>query len=255
MPHRCTPSPREFHGADHESTPNQYSLAVTYCELLTGTLPFNGKNYRQLALQHTGMQPDLSQLPEHDRPVVARALAKDPGERFRSCLDFIQALEEAAPVPAPARTPSRLVRSLKSTLTDLKTTRGAVTPGANERTQWWNSPRKRPPSPPAETLAEYRFLECLSRLPIGEVWKAEHQDGRRCLVKLVFGCQAADEMGGSGAVARLASLRHPALEPFLVIRDGPNRVALISDEHDSAYLTASTSAGQRASPACRARNC
>src|SRR6266542_5054583 len=32
---------------------DQYSLAVTYQELLTGTLPFQGKNSRQLLLLHT----------------------------------------------------------------------------------------------------------------------------------------------------------------------------------------------------------
>src|SRR5438067_214727 len=57
---------------------DQYSLAVVYCELLAGQRPFAGKNIRQLALQHMTEPPDLSMLPEADRPVVDRALAKDP---------------------------------------------------------------------------------------------------------------------------------------------------------------------------------
>jgi serine/threonine protein kinase len=71
---------------------DQYSLGIVYVELLTGKRPFSGKNIRQLALQHMTEQPDLSMLPEADRPVVARSLAKDPDERFPSCTAFIRAL-------------------------------------------------------------------------------------------------------------------------------------------------------------------
>lgn len=71
---------------------DQYSLAVVYCELLTGQRPFSGKNIRQLALQHMAEAPDLSLLPESDRAAVARALAKNPDERFATCQQFIRAL-------------------------------------------------------------------------------------------------------------------------------------------------------------------
>ena len=71
---------------------DQYSLAIVYVELLTGKRPFPGKNIRQLALQHMTEPPDLSMLPEADRPIVARALAKDPDERFPSCTAFVRAL-------------------------------------------------------------------------------------------------------------------------------------------------------------------
>ena len=72
---------------------DQYSLGIVYVELLTGKRPFAGKNIRQLALQHMTEAPDLSMLPEGDRPAVARALAKDPDERFPSCTAFIRALQ------------------------------------------------------------------------------------------------------------------------------------------------------------------
>src|SRR5215471_7816583 len=71
---------------------DQYSLAVVYVELLTGRRPFPGKNIRQLALQHMTEPPDLSMIPEADRPVVARALAKNPDDRFPSCTAFVRAL-------------------------------------------------------------------------------------------------------------------------------------------------------------------
>ncbi len=71
---------------------DQYSLAIVYQELLTGQRPFNGKNVRQLAHQHLNEPPELRALPEGDRPVVARALEKDPAKRFPNCLAFVRAL-------------------------------------------------------------------------------------------------------------------------------------------------------------------
>jgi eukaryotic-like serine/threonine-protein kinase len=71
---------------------DQYSLAIVYQELLTGVRPFNGRNIRQLAMQHMGEEPNLLSLPEEDRPAVLRALHKEPTKRFPSCSAFIQAL-------------------------------------------------------------------------------------------------------------------------------------------------------------------
>src|SRR5262249_58946365 len=80
----------------------QSSLAVVYCELLTGRLPFNGRSFRALSLQHTSGKPDLSLLPEADQAVVARALAKDPRQRYRSCTEFIRALGEQPETALPS---------------------------------------------------------------------------------------------------------------------------------------------------------
>ncbi len=71
---------------------DQYSLAVMYQELLTGTRPFNGRTIAQLATQHVHSAPNLNPLPPGDRPVIARALEKDPLRRFASCCEFIDAL-------------------------------------------------------------------------------------------------------------------------------------------------------------------
>ncbi len=90
---------------------DQYSLAIVYQELLTGTLPFTGKNARQLMLQHLREAPDLAALPAGDREVVARALSKVPGERFASCSDFVTALA-AGSAPPPPREPLADLRLL-----------------------------------------------------------------------------------------------------------------------------------------------
>jgi len=74
---------------------DQYSLAVMYQELLTGTRPFGGRTIAQLATQHVHCAPNLAPLPAADRPVLARALEKDPQRRFSNCCEFIDALRAA----------------------------------------------------------------------------------------------------------------------------------------------------------------
>jgi formylglycine-generating enzyme required for sulfatase activity/serine/threonine protein kinase len=86
---------------------DQYALAVSYCQLRGGRLPFEGGPAQVLA-GHLMMEPDLSMLPEEERAVVARALAKEPADRWPTCRAFVQALAQdtvrgAAPAPPPAR--------------------------------------------------------------------------------------------------------------------------------------------------------
>jgi serine/threonine protein kinase len=90
-------APPETFGGKISDRSDQYSLAIVYQELLTGQRPFNGKNPRTLAHQHINEQPELRSLPEAERPVIARALAKDPNKRFPNCLAFVRALYNARP--------------------------------------------------------------------------------------------------------------------------------------------------------------
>lgn len=88
-------APEVFDGRP-SSNSDQYSLAVMYQELLTGTRPFDGRTIAQLATQHVHSAPNLEPLPPMDRPIVARALEKNPERRFASCLEFIETLRGAA---------------------------------------------------------------------------------------------------------------------------------------------------------------
>jgi serine/threonine protein kinase len=87
---------------------DQYSLAIVFQELLTGTRPFNGANTRQLLMQHINGTPDMAAVPVADRPVLGRALNKSPNDRWPSCLDMITGLKRAGaqPPPAPAKAPA-----------------------------------------------------------------------------------------------------------------------------------------------------
>jgi serine/threonine protein kinase len=87
---------------------DQYSLAIVYQEILTGERPFTGSTMRQLVLQHLQTPPNLTSLPVADRPVIGRALNKNPDERYPTCHEFVKALRSAtitsgarsAPLPA-----------------------------------------------------------------------------------------------------------------------------------------------------------
>ncbi|WP_153558297.1 protein kinase domain-containing protein [Roseimaritima sediminicola] len=74
---------------------DQYSLAVMYQELLTGKRPFSGRTIAQLATQHIHSTPDLDSLPPCDRPILARALEKDPQRRYAGCRELVEALASA----------------------------------------------------------------------------------------------------------------------------------------------------------------
>jgi len=71
---------------------DQYSLAIVYQEMLTGVLPFPGRTPAQLTAQHLNSRPRLTPLPPPDRATIARALAKDPDQRFPSCRAMVDAL-------------------------------------------------------------------------------------------------------------------------------------------------------------------
>ncbi len=75
---------------------DQYSLAVSYAELRLNRRLYPGKAYAELMRFHTENAPDLAPLPEAEQRVLLRALAKNPNERFGSCMEFARALERAA---------------------------------------------------------------------------------------------------------------------------------------------------------------
>jgi hypothetical protein len=82
---------------------DQYSFALTWYEMRTSRRAFNGKTQIEVAEQHLNEKPDLSGVPVAEQRVLHRALAKDPGQRFPSCVVFVQALKEALTPSQPKR--------------------------------------------------------------------------------------------------------------------------------------------------------
>jgi serine/threonine protein kinase len=86
---------------------DQYSLAIVFQELLTGTRPFTGTNTRQLLMQHLNGTPEMSALSEGDRQAIGRALAKKPDDRWPTCTDLVRVLKESGAPPARPASGSR----------------------------------------------------------------------------------------------------------------------------------------------------
>ena len=83
-------APEMFHGRISLRS-DQYSLAVSFCLLRGGRLPFDGPPAQMMA-GHILQPPDLTMLPAAERAVVAMALAKEPQQRFESSTAFVAAL-------------------------------------------------------------------------------------------------------------------------------------------------------------------
>lgn len=75
-----------------------YALGVMLYEMLTGRLPFTGSSMGEVLMRHLSDQPDLSGLPEPFAGVIARALAKDPQERYENADEMVEALVSASEV-------------------------------------------------------------------------------------------------------------------------------------------------------------
>ncbi len=85
-----------------------YQLGLLLFELVTGRLPFVGRNHAETGvLQSTHPVPRMAQY-KHDTPaalqdLVDRALAKNPAERFANAEMFLAALEALQLPPPPPR--------------------------------------------------------------------------------------------------------------------------------------------------------
>lgn len=98
--------PEQLLGKPVSGQADQYALAVTAYQLLSGAPPFVNTNAAVVIGQHLNTPPpplgvDRPELSVLD-PVLQRALAKEPLERFPTCLEFAAALRAAAATNAVA---------------------------------------------------------------------------------------------------------------------------------------------------------
>ncbi len=101
-------APEQLMGEDLDGRADQYALAATAFHLLSGSPPFHHSNPTVVISQHltasppalADRRPELSALD----PVLAKALSKDPKERFDRCVDFSRALAHRLGVEPAADT-------------------------------------------------------------------------------------------------------------------------------------------------------
>ncbi|HEX4281071.1 MAG TPA: protein kinase [Solirubrobacteraceae bacterium] len=90
-------APEQASGQPVTPATDVYSAGIVLYEMLAGRAPFGGESAVEIALQHVNLEPPP--LP-HTTPralsgVIARALEKDPADRYQSAVAMADALERA----------------------------------------------------------------------------------------------------------------------------------------------------------------
>ena len=158
-------APPEFFGGHTTRSSDQYSLAVMYVQLVSGKLPFVGSP-AEIMHGHMENPPDLSMLPEREQPVVGRALAKDPGQRWPTCEAFVSALSDVAHTPEFPGVDFLSPPSVKPTVRD--------SVEVATRADW--IPFDAPPPPRSRRIPTLIALIVIAVLGAGIAWLATRSD-------------------------------------------------------------------------------
>jgi serine/threonine-protein kinase len=96
-------SPEQLRGRPLDPRTDIYSLALMTYEMLTGKLPFSGRTQQEMMIARLRSEPmplrtaaPALALPEAVERVLAKAMHRDPGDRYATAPEFAQALTAAA---------------------------------------------------------------------------------------------------------------------------------------------------------------
>ena len=95
--------PEQFEGGSVDARSDLYSLGCVAVECLTGAIPFDAHSGLQAFVAHVQEEPPSAServpgLGKEIDAVIARALAKQPDERYESCGQFVEAASAALAV-------------------------------------------------------------------------------------------------------------------------------------------------------------
>ncbi|NQT92592.1 MAG: serine/threonine protein kinase, partial [Lentisphaerae bacterium] len=98
-------SPEQCQAKKLDGRSDVYSLGATYYHLLTGSFPYSGDSLFDIMYQHKeGPIPQVQEkrpdAPASVQPIIERAMAKKPEDRFQTMEEFAAALSNVAQPPS-----------------------------------------------------------------------------------------------------------------------------------------------------------
>ncbi len=166
-------APEQAIGRPVDARADQYALGVLAFELLTGRTPFRSESPFAVLDKHLREAPPppsafVPSLPPSVDAVLARALAKQPQERFATCREMVEALAFALGVSVPVR-PSTAVRPVGALDPTWIAGSGAVPPPLATPPPSWPPPPPSNVTLPAPRTAVTMRGPASSSLPAGAV--------------------------------------------------------------------------------------
>lgn len=191
-------APEQLKGEEIDGHADQYALAATAYHLLTGSAPFDDPNPTAVISAHLSAppppigddNPDLSRF----GPAFARALAKNPADRYPLCRDFADAMQDAL-LGTSGRASSRFRTAAAPSLRSrwIAAVLGAVVlAGVGVAAVQWRSDHRNNAVPTAPTTPPPPAVSGRMDLPVVVV-------GADCAV---LGAAAVDQSGAPAYCAR-----------------------------------------------------
>jgi serine/threonine protein kinase, bacterial len=130
-------APEQLMGGDIDTRADQYALAATAFHLLTGAPPYQHSNPVAVISRHltaplpklSSQRPDLKDL-DH---VLAKAMAKEPADRFDRCQDFAAALTGQTPTDSDSGHRTQANRAAAAPLTESEIQTAVAVPVSNTK--------------------------------------------------------------------------------------------------------------------------
>jgi serine/threonine-protein kinase len=236
-------APEQAIGRPVDARADQYALGVLAFEVLTGRTPFRSESPFAVLDKHLREAPPppstfVPSLPASVDAVLARALAKQPQERFATCREMVEALAGGLGVSVPVR-PATAVRPVGALDPTWIAGSGAVPPPMATPPPSWPPPPPSNVTLPAPKTAVTMRRPASSGLPGGAV-------AAIAVAALLFvgGVAAAGwfffvrpKPGGEPSAAIVSPTALPSALPTAPIvppTDGPGDAPPVSTEADSS---------------------